>query len=1296
VSKLLGAGTVLKLLDDLRVAVRDLSARADQLNEEFRVQTGREHRVRDAALAEQEGQLSAAVAEAEAASQTVKAAAVARFEKRKALITRAYQKSRDQAVENVEKETGHRKYELQKKMLQSAKDRETGLANAAAALAEFKANLAGEQQILAAHEADAQKLFRGCPKFGRLFLHAYEKNAPELAPDENRLLAQLRELLAKAAEDLKHFRRRVFLRALKYVPVWIVLALGAVPLLQSQFGSGASAWLKAGGAAAAGFLVVYVLRHLAVSGATPLVGAISEKLAQARRLHDACSRKSEAHYQQEIQRLATEHEDTTKAVDRDLKRALAQAGEQRVSRRMENDGRAFGILARNDQLHRRRLEKIEHERTSAIEHLTQASEVRTRAVVAASQQREGAMNAEYQQQWQAIQAEWESRLRPVYETVQSVNGLTAKLFPPWSDPGWASWKPPRQFEQAARFAQLQVEVEKLCGALPKDQRLVLPGPASFPAALALTFPEEGSILFETGTSGHDEAIGGLNNIILRLLSSAPPGRLKFTIIDPVGLGQNFAGIMHLADYEEQMINNRIWTQPAQIEQKLADLNEHMEKVIQMYLRNEYNTIAEYNEQAGVIAEKYYFLVIADFPANFTEAAAKRLLSIAASGAKCGVYMLIHWDIRQPLPQDFIPDELRKAAFCVGARGRGFTLGEQSLPGVELALDEGPAPDFAIDFIHKVGRCSRDSGRVEVPFEHVAPSDAELWSEETTTELRVPVGRTGATKLQYLEIGKGTRQHALIAGKTGSGKSTLFHVMITNLALWCSPEQVEFYLVDFKKGVEFKCYASHQLPHARVIAIESDREFGLSVLQRVDDELKRRGDMFRALGVQDIAGYKRAGGTEPVPRSLLIIDEFQEFFVEDDTISQTASMLLDRIVRQGRAFGIHVLLGSQTLGGAYTVARTTLGQMVIRIALQCNEADAYMIMDETNPAPRLLSRPGEGIYNDMAGALEGNSPFQVVWLPDEVRDRFLQKVSARAEKSGARYPGPIVFEGNAPSDVRENPLLCAALAAPAMQRSPSPRIWLGAPNSIKGPTEVVFHRQTGNNLFLVGQRDEAIMAIFSAALVSLAAQHPLGGARFILLEGSAPGSPQRDFMEQVARIIPHSVALPRQSELPEILTGLADEMKQRAEDPEADNAPPIFLLIHGIQKFNRLRYDEELAFSVSDADAPPNPALLLNNLICEATRLGFHVIASCDSFNNVGRFLSRKAFSEFELRVLFQMSANDSASLIDSPKASTLGLHRALFYNQQEGHLETFRPYALPGREWIDHAADSLKRLVGGA
>ena len=225
----------------------------------------------------------------------------------------------------------------------------------------------------------------------------------------------------------------------------------------------------------------------------------------------------------------------------------------------------------------------------------------------------------------------------------------------------------------------------------------------------------------------------------------------------------------------------------------------------------------------------------------------------------------------------------------------------------------------------------------------------------------------------------------------------------------------------------------------------------------------------------------------------MIDEFQEFFVEEDRVSQGAAVLLDRIIRQGRAFGIHVLLGSQTLGGAYTLARATIGQMVIRIALQCNEADAYLIMDQDNPAPRLLSRPGEGIYNDAAGSIEGNSPFQTVWLPDHERDRYLAKIRERADTS--RYPGPLVFEGNAPADIGENLPLRAVLESPAAKPTVPARVWLGAPNAIKGPTEAVFRRQSGSNLLIVGQSEERTLTLLSVALVSLSAQYPPGSARF---------------------------------------------------------------------------------------------------------------------------------------------------------------------------------------------------------
>jgi DNA segregation ATPase FtsK/SpoIIIE-like protein len=507
-------------------------------------------------------------------------------------------------------------------------------------------------------------------------------------------------------------------------------------------------------------------------------------------------------------------------------------------------------------------------------------------------------------------------------------------------------------------------------------------------------------------------------------------------------------------------------------------------------------------------------------------------------------------------------------------------------------------------------------------------------------------------------------------------------------------------VDFKKGVEFKCYATNRLPHARVVAIESDREFGLSVLQRVDEELKRRGDLFRKAGVQDVAGYKRSGGTEPIPRTLLIIDEFQEFFVEDDRIAQSAALLLDRIVRQGRAFGIHVLLGSQTLGGAYTLARATIGQMVVRIALQCNEADAYLIMNEDNPAPRLLSRPGEAIYNDDGGSLQGNSPFQVVWLPDQVRDQWLKTVRDFAERSAASrlepaaalaLREPIVFEGNAPANVRDNLALRGVLDAPTVRAVSFARVWLGAPNSIKGPTEAVFRRQSGNHLLIIGQREEAALGMLAVSLVSLAAQHPRESARFLVFDSSPPDSPEAKFIKHVTRVIPHAVRLVRPNELDEAMAELAADQQKRSEDTSMV-APETYLLIHALPKNKKLRFDEELSFSMDAAAAATNPGMALNKLITEGAGLGFHVIATCDTYNNVMRMLSRKALSEFEMRVLFQMSANDSASLIDTPQANTLGLHRAILFNGHEGWLETFRPYALPDEAWLEEVGRKLARL----
>ncbi|MCU0789125.1 MAG: ATP-binding protein, partial [Verrucomicrobia bacterium] len=955
-----GVPATLALLGGFRDTLRSFSEREAGVEREHLVQSARLRKQLEQETGSVAESLSAALQEIKTGHLSDKSALERHFDLRKVHIKKAQENCRAAAFQLIEEQEGRRKFEIQREQLEATRKRDGDDLAERKRFDAFTAGLTVERDALAEFEGRAIATLAGYPVFQRQLQAATVRTPPDVPSEEEQVLARFRAAVGEAGKSLQRIRKSFLPLLFKYLPLWLLILLlilvnaALVPALR-HWGIGSLTWTHAAIAFAASTILVVGLYFLGRRVDAPAVRDLVAHLETARGLFDACGEVSVRNHEAAMGRITADFDALMDRLNREWKQLGTRSASQRVECEVDLKARLSRALARNGAMRQKGLDRLEKTFQTTLDQARSQAGSRRHSIESTQGGQQQEIERQYQSRWATLENEWTSRIQSLASRLSEVSSVSAGLFPEWRSDWMTDWAAPRTFAGAVRFGEASVNAAALAGAVPKSARLPLAGLSEFRIPLCLTFPGEGSLVIETGDAGREQAVGVLNNLVLRLLSTAPPGRLQFTLLDPVELGQSFAGLMHLADHEDRLINSRIWTQVGQIEEQLARLNEHIEKVAQMYLRNEYATIAEYNEQAGRIAEKYHFLVIADFPVNFSDLAARRLQSILASGPRCGVFTLIHQDTRRPMPADFVPAEMHK--HCVRLRiGRsGVFPGDEPIEGVTLSLDPPPAPELATPFLHAIGRASIDSNRVEVPFADVIPPADKFWSLDTTTELRVPVGRTGATKLQYFALGKGTRQHALVAGKTGSGKSTLFHVLISNLALWCSPEQVEFYLVDFKKGVEFKCYATHRLPHARVVAIESDREFGLSVLERVDEELKRRGEMFRKLGAQDIAGYQRAGGREPIPRTLLLIDEFQEFFTEDDRVSQGAALLLDRIVRQGRAFGIHVLLGSQTLGGAYSLARATLGQMVVRIALQCNEADAYLIMDEENPAPRLLTR-----------------------------------------------------------------------------------------------------------------------------------------------------------------------------------------------------------------------------------------------------------------------------------------------------------------------------------------------------
>ncbi|VTR96744.1 FtsK/SpoIIIE domain-containing protein [Tuwongella immobilis] len=908
------------------------------------------------------------------------------------------------------------------------------------------------------------------------------------------------------------------------------------------------------------------------------------------------------------------------------------------------------------------------------------------------------LRTERDNKWNAMAERWRSVFENLESTLADLFEARDASFPAWSELLDSKRPVPMSVPGGIPFGTLTLNWNLLKPKQPLDDRLPMPedGPIRMPAFLP--FPDRCSVLLKARDEGRTVAIQSLQSLMLRFLTALPPGKVRFTIIDPVGLGDNFAAFMHLADYDENLINGRIWTEPHQIEQRLTDLTAHMETVIQKYLRNQYRSIVEYNSHAGEVAEPFRVLVVANFPAQFTPEAARRLVSIVQTGGSCGVYTLLSVDTRSPLPQGFTLNDLEQLCTHLNWKDDGFAWKDNDLGNFPLKLETPPDDGMMTRLVQMVGERSLDANRVQVPFSFVAPRPEAEWHSDSRSGVMVALGRAGATKRQFMSLGKGTSQHVLVAGKTGSGKSTLLHALICNVALHYRPDEVVLYLIDFKKGVEFKPYAAFGLPHAQVVAIESEREFGLSVLQRLDAELRERGDRFRNLGVNDVASYREAAPNEPLPRILLIVDEFQEFFVADDRIAQDSALLLDRLVRQGRAFGLHVLLGSQTLGGAYTLARSTIDQMAVRIALQCSETDAQLILNKDNYAARLLSRPGEAIYNDAGGLIEGNDLFQVVWLEDDQREEILESIRAKAD-ADPRYAHmrPLTFEGNAAAALEKNrqlaQLLDSATWTARQNRNEGAtalaQAWLGEAIAIKDPTAAIFRRQSGSNLLLIGQDEESARSVLASAIVSIGLQQG-PDARLFVFDGSNADDSQAMVLPQVTTALRPMATLVNRTALGTTFTELCDEVQRRLKGDSTDSAPR-YLVIHGIQRFREVRKaDDDYSFG-RRGDRAASPGDQLVTLLRDGPPVGVHVLLWIDSLTNLNRTMDRSTLRDLGQRVLFQMSAGDSSNLVDSPIASRLGRNRALFTHDELEHPEKFRPYGPPSESWLAEVAAALAR-----
>lgn len=805
------------------------------------------------------------------------------------------------------------------------------------------------------------------------------------------------------------------------------------------------------------------------------------------------------------------------------------------------------------------------------------------------------------------------------------------------------------------------------------------------------------------------AYGAARNAIFRIIATAPPAKVLFTFVDPIGQGQNVASFLALGDYDESLVNIQAWTDPRQIERKLTDLTEHMETVIQKYLRSDYKSIDDYNNAAGEIAEPYRVVVIFDFPECITENAARQLERIVQNGGRCGVYAIVIHDLSKIPSYGVNTTAITKHSLAFYEEGGRFYWDNYGLgkyaDSVALQLDNAPPEELIRRVLKTVGEAAKTALKVEVPYAKLLQlsgiGSEHIWNQSTIDGIRVPLGPGSARKPRLLELGVGLSVHALVIGRPGSGKSNLMHVVISTAARMYSPNELQLYLIDFKEGVEFKPYAEAGLPHARVIAIKSEREFGLSILRKLDEELKTRSEAFRRAGVQDFRQYRNlkddSGKTLLMPRILLLIDEFQEFFIKQDALSDEAALLLDRIVRQGRAFGIHMLLGSQTING-YSLPRATLNLITVRIALQSSEADSRMILADDNTAARHLTRPGEGIYNASSGLIEGNNLFQVALFDDTDRNDVLDVIKERltqARNSDEARPAelfslPLVFEGHEPAVLSQSkPLLELLSRNTQPEQRRAFEVWLGEPIEIKSPTSFIVSRRAGSHLLVVSKNEEEAVGVLCAAMLGLILQNRPGKVEIPIVDLTTADASWADMPEDLESLFPlHGIKVHDRRSLPHILQRLSDLIRERIDDTGTPDTTH-FLIVLGMQRARDLRQQESFSRLSIEDDEKQDLSAQLSMILRDGPECGVHVLVWCDSVSNLEKALDRRVIGEFGTRVVGQMNSSDLRTLVEDEAVSSRleRPHRLVKYEEERvGVLETFRPYGLPDRKWLKHVA----------